>query len=48
MVDYNFLPKDPRELRANGEFNKVPMINGQCSEDGSLYALLRKYFVRSI
>lgn len=34
-----FLPDKPRELRKIGEWAEVPLMAGQTTEDGSLYAL---------
>ncbi|CAD5118434.1 DgyrCDS7143 [Dimorphilus gyrociliatus] len=37
VVDGEFIPKDPYEIRESGEAKKCPMIVGQTTEDGSLY-----------
>jgi len=37
VVDGDFIPKDPYEIREAGEAKKCPMISGQTTEDGSIY-----------
>ena len=42
VIDGDFLPDFPSEIRARGEHNKVPEMVGITREDGMIYALACK------
>ena len=39
VVDGDIIPDEPIAMRQRGEFQKLPMIAGQTSDDGSPYTI---------